>query len=231
MKPFNKVLFLLLPLTILFTQCDKISRKVNIPDGVFLNALIERGVDTNGDGLISYAEAEAIHVLYVGGEVIIDMTGVEAFINLDTLECGNNYLTNLDVSNNIALDYLGCGVNQLTSLDISNNAALTILRCGRNQLTSLSVSNNAALTTLRCGRNQLASLDVSNGTALTILRCGGNQLTNLDVSNNTALEELHISDMPTLFEVCVWMMPFPPEGVDLRKEGSPNVTFTTECNK
>jgi len=210
MKPSYKELFLLLTLTILCTQCDKISRKVNIPDAEFLNVLIDRGVDTNGDGLISYAEAEAIQCLCVSEEWITDMTGIEAFINLDTLECSNNYLMNLDVS---------------------DNAALIILRCGGNQLTRLSVSNNAVLTILRCGGNQLTSLDVSDNAALTILRCGGNQLTSLDVSNNAALEELYISNMPTLFEVCVWTMPFPPEGVDLRMEGSPNVTFTTECSQ
>jgi hypothetical protein len=37
--------------------------------------------------------------------------------------------------------------------------------------------------------------------------------------------------MPSLHEVCVWEMPFPPlEGLKLEKTGSPNVYFTTECS-
>jgi len=37
--------------------------------------------------------------------------------------------------------------------------------------------------------------------------------------------------MPGLEKVCVSALPFPPEGVGLCAEGSPNVYFTTECSK
>jgi rhodanese-related sulfurtransferase len=37
--------------------------------------------------------------------------------------------------------------------------------------------------------------------------------------------------MPTLFEVCVWVTPFPPEGLEILSTGSPNVYFTTECSQ
>ena len=33
-----------------------------------------------------------------------------------------------------------------------------------------------------------------------------------------------------MYEVCVWEMPFPPEGFELDSTGSPNVYFTTECS-
>ncbi len=79
------------------------SQNVNIPDAEFLNALIDDGIDTNGDSLISYTEAEAKTCLYVSGKNISDMTGIEAFVNLDTLGCSWNQLTSLDVTNNIAL--------------------------------------------------------------------------------------------------------------------------------
>jgi len=36
--------------------------------------------------------------------------------------------------------------------------------------------------------------------------------------------------MPTLHEVCVWTMPFPPDGVNVDTTGSPNVFFTNECS-
>ena len=50
------------------------------------------GVDSNGDGIISHAEAEVITSLYVRGERISDMTGIEAFVNLVNLDCYNNQL-------------------------------------------------------------------------------------------------------------------------------------------
>ena len=186
-------------------RCDP--EHVYIPDNAFLDALIDEGVDTDGNGMISYTEAEAITSLDVSGEWICNggscgyirqiasLEGVEAFINLDTLLCYNNKLTSLDVSNNTALEYLRCAGNQLTSLDVSNNTALEDLilcgfRGGGNLLTYLDVSHNTALTGLLCNYNQLTSLDVSNNTALTHLWCGINQLTSLDVSNNTALTRL-----------------------------------------
>jgi hypothetical protein len=177
---------------------------VFIPDTAFLYALIDEEVDTNGDSLISYEEAEAIDTLNVSEGGISDMTGIEAFVNLETLICL---------------------INQLTSIDISNNTALKHLDCFANSLTSLNVSNNTALTHLGCMRNELARLDVSNCTQLESLNCVGNQLTSLNVSNNTALTELSISDIPTLIEVCVWEMAFPPVGVEVDTTGSPNVEF------
>ena len=103
MKTLFKILFLPLALTLLFTQCDKVEPvdTVDIPDDAFLTALIELGVDTNGDGIISPAEVEAITSLDVSGDFldkgsISDMTGIEAFINLDILNCSYNQLTSLD---------------------------------------------------------------------------------------------------------------------------------------
>jgi len=380
------------------------SQNVNIPDKAFLHALIEEGIDTNGDGLISYTEAHAVNHLDVSEKEISELTGIEAFkyleelicsqneftsldvsknymlMNLECydnqltsldvsncinlryldvsarcsfgscgegtittldisnntylkevdcaanlltslditnntklkfLDCHSNLLTDLDVSNNTALTVLSCGRQELNSLDVSNNTALTGLWCGDNGLNSLDVSNNTALTVLNCGRqelnsldvsnntaltdlwcgdngmnsldvsnntmlmrlncdnnqltsldvsncinlryldchsnlltdldvsnnyfrlmnlncynNQLTSLDVSNNTALADLSCGGNGLDSLDVSNNTALTNLWLLDMPSLTEVCVWTIPFPPAGVDVYTTNSPNVYFT-----
>lgn len=165
---------------------------VSIPDTAFLNALIDEGVDANMDGKISYAEAEAVTELNVGEDSISDITGIEAFINLYTLECYRNKLTSLDVSNNTALTNLVCWTNNLTSLDVSKNNALTKLFCSNNQLTSLKVSS--AIQNLNCQANQLTSLDVSGCKALIFLKCRNNRLTNLDVADIATLRALGCSD-------------------------------------
>ncbi|MFC2116640.1 metallophosphoesterase [Bacteroidota bacterium] len=113
------------------------AQNVFIPDFEFLKALIENGVDTNGDRFISYAEAEAVTSINTGqecwglceGVAITSFVGIEAFVNLDTLKCFNNQLPSLDISYNTALTYLNCSGNDLESLDISNNTALTYLDC------------------------------------------------------------------------------------------------------
>ena len=47
--------------------CPKDTMIVSIPDTAFLYALIDEGVDINGDSLISYAEAEDVIILDVSG--------------------------------------------------------------------------------------------------------------------------------------------------------------------
>ena len=223
------VLFLLI--VVILCHCRKEDPVVNIPDDNFLNALIELGIDIDGDGIISPAEAEVVRVLDISGDSISDLRGIEAFVNLDTLMCIGNQLTFLGVSDNTALTRLECWNNQLTNLDVSNNTAFKYLSCNSNQLTRLDISNNTALTNLRCHyNNQLTSLDVSNNTALALLYCVGNQFTRLDVSNNTALVKLRLLNMPSLYKVCVWEIPFPPAGVEVITTGSPNVYFTKDCN-
>ena len=167
MKTIVKVLLSMLAV-VLISQCenDEPNPVVTIPDNNFLSALIDLGVDANGDGIISREEAEVIISLDVAHRSIADLTGIEAFVNLENLHCGSN---------------------------------------------------------------QLTSLDVSNCTALQELWLRGNQLTSLDVSNNTALNVIRINQMPSLNKVCVWEMPFPPDGVHVDTTNSPNVYFTADC--
>ena len=160
-----------------------------VPDDNFESYLEANGM---GDGIIfndsvPTASIEMVMLLNISGINIYDLTGIEDFVALINLDCEDNQLSSLDVSNNTALTSLKSRYNQLTSLDISNNTALTYLECDVNYLTSLDVSNNTNLTSLSCFANQLTSLDVSNNLSLTELDCFDNQLTSLDVSNNTSL--------------------------------------------
>jgi len=79
------------------------------------------------------------------------------------LECFNNQIIFLNISNNYDLTYLVCDNNQITNLDVSNNINLSYLRCYSNQITNLNLSNNPALTELYCGDNMLYNLDLRNG--------------------------------------------------------------------
>ena len=144
---------------------------VNVPDAIFKAALIELGIDTNEDGEISHAEAQAITSLDVRDKNISDLSGIEAFTNLETLICSNNQLSSLDISSNTKLTSLYCDNNQLSGLNTSNQPALAILGCWSNQISSLDLSNNPVLTTLYCNDNQLSSLNLSDNLALNILYC------------------------------------------------------------
>ena len=120
MKIFN---FLLV--VVLLNQCKKDEvTVVQISDNNFLTLLIKQGVDKDGDGKISYSEAAAIKSIKVSDKYISDLAGIESFINLDTLICSINTISTLDISKLTSLTYLDCQQNQLTSLNVSNNRKL-----------------------------------------------------------------------------------------------------------
>jgi hypothetical protein len=140
-------------------------QNVYIPDANFKAYLVGNSfINTNGDTEIQLSEATAFN-----GEIdcqsmsIVDLTGIEAFAALNWLQCNDNQITSLDVSQNTALTYLQCQSNQLTSLNINQNTALIYLYCHYNQIISLDLSQNPSLIALNCQANQLISLDVRSG--------------------------------------------------------------------
>lgn len=164
--------------------------------------------------------------------------------------CFKNRLTELDVSNNTHLKVLKCGNNLLRHLDVSNNPELEILECHLNQLEEIDLSNNSALLEFSAWNNLLVRLDVSACPLLKVLDFRGNQLSEIDLSNNEILEELdgcrnfiskihlccnstlcriQLSEMPSLQRVCVWTLPFPPEGVHMDISGESGITFAHDC--
>ena len=170
----------------------------NFPDENFRNYIMENydNYDYNNhcyEGYLSEDEIAQIDRLYIRGQAVSDLTGIEYFTSMVSLDCSNNKITKLDLSKNTALQQLDCSDNQLTELNLSNNKALTALNCSGNQLTKLDVSKNTALTGLNCSVTGLTKLDVSKNTALTQLNCNNNKLTKLDLSKNTKLTGLDIS--------------------------------------
>ena len=143
-----------------------------IPDDNFEQALINLGYDNILDDSVNTLVIQAITTLDISGNNINDLTGIEDFISLTELECEQNNLTSLNLSNNTALTILKCWNNNLTSLDLSGNTDLTTLWCFYNQLTSLDLSGANALTVMRCDDNQLTSLGLKNGNNTNITSFG-----------------------------------------------------------
>lgn len=176
--------------------CYVNAQVVNIPDANFKAYLVGNlAINTNGDGDIQVSEATAFTgPINCYTKNIADLRGIEAFVNLKGLYCGDNPLTGIDLSNNTALEILSCYNDGLSSLDVSHNIALKELYCWDNQLGSLDVQSNLALLQLACNGNQLVNLDVSHNTYLTTLSCSSNKLIGLDVSKDTALTSLDCND-------------------------------------
>ncbi len=168
---------------------------VNIPDANFKSYLVgNTSINTNGDTEMQVSEAEAFTgSILVNNLEIVDLTGIEAFIEITNLQCGSNALSSLNISANTKLILLDCGDNSLSSIDVSSNTALTYLNCYNNSLSEIDVSKNTALDYLNLHNNSISSLDVSTNTALTYLRCSKNSLGSLDIQKNIMLNRLYCS--------------------------------------
>lgn len=175
---------------------------VNIPDANFKAYLVgNAAINTNLDSEIQCSEATAFtSQIWIQAQGITDLTGIEAFTNLTSLNCNSNSLTVIDVSNNTSLAILNIAGNSINTLDISSNTALSELVCDYNDISTLDVSNNSNLTKLYVSDNLLTSLDVSNNTQLIELGCESNNLITLNVKNgnNVNFTGFYVEDNPNL---------------------------------
>jgi Leucine-rich repeat (LRR) protein len=156
-----------------------------IPDPKFEDKLIALGIDSGEkDGKVATANITEITSLDVSSSQITDLTGIQDFASLKSLNVKSNTLKTLDVSKNTELTSLDCSFNALTSLSISENKSLRSLTCYYNSLTSLDISNNIVLYNLDCSGNKIESLELSKNKELIYLNVNNNQIKNLDISKN-----------------------------------------------
>jgi len=195
-------------------DCPKLTA---IPDANFEAYLesINAGNGITGDGFVSTELIEILETLDIRSKNIADLTGIENFTALKTLNATNNNITAIDISNNLALETLFISQNNLTAIDLSTNVNLKDVNVGENQLTSLSIteninlesvnfrnnavtnidfSKNTKLKNVYSNRNNLQSLDVSMLPDLETLWCANNQLSALNIANNIKLTSLDCGD-------------------------------------
>ena len=157
------------------------AQNITIPDANFKNYLVTN-FDTNIDGEISFAEATAVvFSINCSSLNIADLTGIEAFTNIQNLICNINLLTSIpDLSGLSNLQSLNCSSNQLTDLpNISGLTNMQELNCRSNQITSL--PNLSTLTSLRIiysQDNQITSINALP-TSLEFIQCFNNKLASL----------------------------------------------------
>ena len=96
-----------LSLTLFLVNCaDKNSKLfVEIPDANFKAYLLEN-FDKNNDSQISLSEAKRIKVVDCSGRNIQSLAGIEKFVNLQSLNCSNNQIDELQLSYNKKLNKL-----------------------------------------------------------------------------------------------------------------------------
>ena len=182
-------------------------------------------IDSNNDNEIEVSEALLVNNLVLYNCGISNLSGLEYFINLTHLNCGNNTistldltpftnligfdaynnsLTSLNISNLTQLTNFSCNNNQITTLVLANLPNLLVIRCNNNLLTTLGINNLSNLRHIYCNNNLLNTLDTNNLIHLTNLNCASNNLTTLYIKNgsNESSINLDFSNNPNLQYVC-----------------------------
>ena len=111
---------------ILFSDCSSKSKKddsvnerlndsitiIKIPDANFKTYLLEN-FDDNKDGNISLLEAKAVKEINCSGKNIKSLAGIENFKNLESLDCSNNEMDDVELQYNRKLNKLVCTGNNV----------------------------------------------------------------------------------------------------------------------
>ncbi|RGB44038.1 hypothetical protein C1646_749007 [Rhizophagus diaphanus] len=98
---------------------------------------------------------------------------LKGFVNLEVLNCDNNQLTNINISNNRQIEEVNFSGNQLTNLDFTGLDKIEKIFCDRCNLKSLEflkTINPSKLITLRITHNKFPARDLSCFTPFINLR-------------------------------------------------------------
>ncbi len=169
---------------------------VTIPDPIFKARLLAHDpmIDTNTDGEIQVAEAlaftDTMDVSSTAGDPngILDLTGLEAFGNMQGFTANNNPFTTADFSGNSALEDIMMNNTQLETMNIQNNQALKTLSITNSNLTNVTVTNKPDLLLLQVNLSQLNQLEIANCPSLQFIYVQSN-----------LLETITLTDLPSLF--------------------------------
>lgn len=167
----------------------------NFPDAKFREYIKDK-IDKDGNGSLSKAEREDVKKIDVSfsgsGTKYKNLIGLKYFPNLEELNCKENDISDLNLSENLKLTYLDCTYNYLNSeLDLSKNIELKTLICRNMKLENLNLENNTKLEKLDFTNNRVKNIDLSKNTNLIELICENNNLESLDLINNTKLKILN----------------------------------------
>ena len=176
-------------LLLLFLPIFTFAQQTYVPDDSLETALINLGYYNILDDSVLTSNITNVSSLDISYSGIADLTGIEDFISLTNLNCNNNLISHLDVSNSLSLTDLNCSANNIIALDFTNNLLLSNVECYNNQITTLDISNNSGLTNLNCENNLINSLDLSNAPGLVYLNCSDNELSSIIISNNLYISQ------------------------------------------
>ena len=154
--------------------------------------------DENGIAIFDNSNVpdSGVRCIYTGNgnetpPLISNTTGLEYFLNLQTMRLEWQEFTNINLSENDELFFLSLWNNPITQLDVSKNELLTHLGLSATPLKTVNTSTLSNLEEAAFQGGVFESLDFSQNQKLKRLYVDDNPLTNFGISNNqSSLEEL-----------------------------------------
>lgn len=210
-------------LFLLFCLATAQAQVVNFPDAAFRNKLLTDNfcafnsadvplvVDANGNGDIEMSELAPIAKLYIENSGIVDLTGIQAFVNLKFLDADDNNIASLAPINgllqleDLSADRNALGVEVLQNLPALRNFSAiestmtsftadglpsleVLIVMSSPVLTTVFVNNMPALTGIATEMSPvLESLTVTNCPLVTVIGLDSNAIRHVDFSNCAAL--------------------------------------------
>jgi hypothetical protein len=183
---------LLLSACVLF--CTAIySQDVSISDANFLSALIEEGADANGDGAIQVSEAEVITDLNLFQKSIVNMDGIESFINLEALNVSNNLIEEISISELNGLKVFRAFGNPFATIDLSQNVELEFVDFSAGGIQEIDFSSNLNLRHVELNATSLNEVSFHSNPLLERVGFQFNAISEFDFSKNPELIFVDIS--------------------------------------
>ena len=146
-----------------------VSGMTYIPDDNFEQALIDMGYDSGElNDSVSSLYIRALTDLSIVGKGIQNLSGIEEFESLQSLDCSSNLLTTLDLRQNTKLTTLDCHGNKIASLFLSLDMTLQSLDCSSNKIVTLDLSFCPHLAFVNCSNNQITELNLKNGNNISL---------------------------------------------------------------
>jgi Leucine-rich repeat (LRR) protein len=175
---------------------------VYIPDANFKAILLaDVNINSNLNDEIEFNEAENYTgIIDVKNASIQDLTGIEAFTNIEGLDISSNDLTEVALSENVTLTILNVSNNNLNGLTLSNLGMLEELYAKQTLINSINLSNNELLRILDMSGSKLVELDLSENSELTNIDLSSNLLNTLNLANskNALITTIDLTNNPNL---------------------------------
>lgn len=185
-----------------------------VPDDAFEQRLIDLNLDNVLDDYVVTSNISSLTILNLDGTGVVDLTGIEDFAALTTLDAGFSNIQTVDLSTNTQLtelnlrdnniDQITLGGTQFTFINLDENELdnfdpsiypnLNHFSMRNNNLSEINLSGLTNLDLVILRFNNLSAIDVSDSNLLTHLDVQGNMIEEIDLTNQNILDFLLVND-------------------------------------